>query len=184
MPRLSSGHNEARKFIIFSLPRTGTKMLVSGLNAHPEIPYVVHEFVGDKRKFLENPYILTNHLYDWAQRTDAVRICLYREDSIAGALSLLKMAYGFPDLSFDIPVDEVSKLAKFRREAERRMREASQYEISYEQLTNGEQIERLPFWFVDEFCSWVGIESHPMPVHTKKREKMRARNEAEIWRSA
>lgn len=171
-----------RPFVILALPRTGTKMLVSALNSHPELD-VVHEFKGGLWSFLKHPYVLSNHRR-WWMRWPIKVMHVYREDSVAGAISLLKMSYTFPDLSFDLPVDEVSRLVAFRREEEKEMSKASYYRVSYEDLTNGEEITELPRWFVDEFCEFVGIESAEMKTAEKKRKPMRARNEGELCRSA
>lgn len=165
-----------KPFVILALPRSGTKMLVSALASHPDMPAVTHEFRGGLRDFLKHPYVLSNEI-KWWMRWPIKVMHLGRVDSVAGALSLIKMSYNFPDMSFDIPPDEVAKLATYRRDTERQMRRRSQWWIAYEDLTSNQDVRAI---MSDELCDFFGVERRPLTVMTDKRAPMRARNEAEI----
>jgi len=167
-----------RPFIILALPRTGTKMLVSAMDSHPDMPKSVHEFRGSFWRFLKHPYVLSNKI-QWWMRWPIKIMHVGREDSKAGALSLLKMSYKFPAGSYEIPKEEVDKLEKFRREAEGKMRQRAHWSITYEKLTGGQDVRELALSV--EICNFFNIRPRALMPTTEKIKEMPASNEAELW---
>lgn len=171
-------------FVILALPRTGTKMLVSGLSAHPDISDVIHEFKGSEEDFWRHPYVLSNTLEDWMLDDRIKRIHIGRHDCIEGAISLILMGYRFPDRSYDIPEQEVLGTARYRKAKEEEMRKVSHYSLTYEDITGGESIDALPEWFVHRLCELIGVAPLHIPVQTSKKSKGLPRNYEELkWLS-
>lgn len=178
MPRAS------KPFVILALPRTGTKMLVNGLNKHPDIPDIIHEFKGTEEKFWESPAVLSNTLEDWMLDDRIKRIHVGRQDAVMGALSLMLMSYRFPDGQFTVPPEEVKKVAQFRREKEEEMRRVSHYSLTYEDITGGESIDELPEWFVHWFCTLIEVDPIPLSIDGSKKKKALPSNYEELkWLS-
>ena len=169
--------------MILALPRTGTKMLCSALLSHPEIPQVTHEFTGGLWSFLKHPYVLSNHV-KWWMRWPVKIIHLERESHVAGALSMIKMHYKFPDRSFDIPVSEVRSLVDFRARAQKKMKNRANQTISYEEITGGTNITEFSLEISHRLCDFLGVTRLRLRPSTIKEQKMRARNEGDIWQAA
>lgn len=167
-----------KPFVILALPRTGTKMLVSALGSHPDMPKIIHEFRGDYHDYLKHPYVLSNTIESWMKPPIKI-MHVGRESAIAGALSMIKMAYRFPDGSFDIPVEEVRKVAEFRREAESRMRKIAQWSITYESMTLGKDVREI--YNSVEICEFFGVKPRALMPTTETVREMRASNEDELW---
>lgn len=170
-----------KPFVILALPRTGTKMLVSALESHPQIDKVTHEFNGTEEEFRAHPYVLSNRYHDWM---DCTKIALTRENSVAGAKSLLLMTYNnfklLPPGTVEIPIDEVVKSARFRREQEAEFSRLADYTVSYEDLTEGEDTEELPEWFSRDFCRLVGITPYPLVSSIRQSQRIILKNESEL----
>jgi hypothetical protein len=159
-------------------------MLVNALSKHPDIPAIRHEFKGTEEEFWESPAVLSNTLEPWMLDDRIKRIHVGRNDYIEGAISLILMAYIFPNRSYVIPEHEVLNTARFRKEKEEEMRRVSHYSLAYEDLTGGESITELPEWFVYWFCKLIEVVPMPLPVETKKRKKGLPSNYEELkWLS-
>lgn len=163
--------------MILALPRTGTKMLVSALHSHPDMPPVIHEFRGGLWKFLKKRYVLSNEM-KWWMRWPIKVMHVGREDSKAGARSLIMMSYRFPPKSFNIPKHEIDKLAKFREATEAKMRKRAQWSTTYEALSGGRDARKLDMSL--SICKFLGVSPRPLFPSTKKTPQIPSRNEAEL----
>ncbi len=174
-----------KPFIIFAHPRTGTKMLCSGLMDHPQIPRVIHEF-KDKGEsvFRETGAALINPhwLDDWMLAEDIVRFHMYREDQIAGAISLAFLQYSFPDNTVDIPKWWVDEKAAERQEWDDKVAALVDWSFSYESMTRGAMIDTLPTDFTDRIFDMIGLPPHTCQIAMKPRTRpMRPKNLDELY---
>ena len=167
-----------KPFVILALPRTGTKMLITALESHPDVPKIIHEFRGSFWDYLKHPYVLSNEV-KWWMRWPIKVLHVGREDAVAGALSMIKMAYKFPDNSFDIPPDEVKKVADFRRQEEQKMEKRAQWSTTYETLTGGRNIREL-ILSVD-ICKFFKLRPRALMPTTEQVRETPASNESELW---
>lgn len=167
-----------RPFIILALPRTGTSMLVHALRTHPDIGALRHEFIGDELDFLKDPQVLSNYYQPWMRKYP--RIHVYRENSKAGALSMLMMHYIFPDGVQELPIDELLSLAKQREDWDAELRKEADWSVSYEDICGDAEITELPAWFSDKFCGHVGLAPAILTTDTQKSVRSKLKNEAEV----
>lgn len=165
-----------KPFVILALPRTGTKMLITALESHPDMPKIIHEFRGDYDKFLAHPYVLSNKIQPWMKPPIKI-MHVGREDAEAGALSLIKM--GYPFSTYDIPEDEIQKLAAFRRETEAEMKAVAQWSTTYEALTNNEEATQLNN--SDAICKFFGVTPEQLIADTKKTTKPKERRTENVF---
>ncbi len=155
-------------------------MFVDALRSHPAISHVVHEFKGSEDEYWEHPYVLSNTLEDWMLDDRITLVHLYREDAIAGAMSLLLMCYRFPQRAFNLPANEVLELARWRKDADKRLAKPAAVSVSYESLCRGKQIDRLPQNFADTFCDLIEIDRRQLATSVQKTEKLIPKNENEL----
>lgn len=167
-----------RPFIILAQRRTGTKMLVSALGSHPDLPPVIHEFGGGLWQFLKHPYVLANRPKWWMRFFRVVHV--YREDAIAGARSLMLMPYAFPDHVVTLPVQEVLDLANRRQEWDASMARIADYSISYEIICAGGRVTVLPDEVSRDLCQWLRVAYHPLCATTALERKLLLKNEDEV----
>jgi len=171
-----------KPFIILALPRTGTKAICDSIASHPDIPFVYHEFNKETEdQFDKTPCVLSNYVKPWMARKDIVKVHIYREDSIAGAVSMLTLHYNFPDQSYDIPENEIIETAQYRQRLDQEMREVADWSVSYESLCGDSLLfTELPRFFVERFCTDVGIPYHPMPTAIQQKRRSKPRNYGEL----
>ena len=169
-----------RPFVILALPRTGTTLLVEALSAHPEIPNVIHEFRGGLWRFIKHPYVLSNYRKWWMRLPFITKIHYYREDAIAGAKSMLLMHYQFPPGAATLPIDEVLKLAKKRKQWDERFRKIADYTITYEGLTNGKEIDLFPEKLSRWLCDILKVGQWAFCTTHVKSRKGALKNESEV----
>ena len=160
-----------RPFVILALRRTGTKMLVSALGSHPDIPPVTHEFDGGLWRFLKHPYVLSNHR-KWWMRWPIKVVHVYREDVVAGSLSMLLMSYSFTPGQFDVPVNEVQAVADMRNQMDMKFAKRAAWSVSYEQLCGGRDAVWLCWDFAERFCRFVGVPVRGLKTKAEKSAPM------------
>lgn len=166
-----------RPFVILALPRTGTKMLVSALQSHPDMPDIIHEFKGSYHEFIDKKYVLSNTVESWMKPPIKI-MHLGRTDTVDHALSLLKMSYTFPDGEFELPMGEVAKLAKDSFHMQMEMEKIARFSITYEELTAKVGVNELAR--SEDLCEFFEIKPRKLITVTQKRPLMRASNEVEI----
>ena len=150
-------------------------MLVSALASHPDIPDVKHEFIGGLWEFVKHPYVLSNYR-KWWMRWPIKVIHVYREDVVAGSISMLTMSCCFTDGAFDVPPAEVQAIADMRNEFDEKFRERAKWSVSYEELCGGRDAVRLCRDFSQRFCETIGVPHRSLKADTRKTRRMRPRN--------
>jgi hypothetical protein len=174
------------KFLVHSLPRSGSKMLCHMLNSHPDLS-VQHEYRGTKRKLLELGHdgILCQwqHLPAWTWDEDLIRIHLTREYRAAACSQLLMNNQFFINGTYDLPVWAVDELAEQRADMDHQLlqRITPDMTITYEEITCDTATEWMPTELARHLLAILGEEYHDLRAPKVKFTK-RPRNYEECLR--
>lgn len=174
-----------KNFILFSLPRTGSKMLVNGLRGHSQVHKLAHEYfreMSDQSCFDRFCGIHVNpgRHKPWMLEANVPRIMITREDYVAGALSVMFLQSTVSASDFDVPVDAVQFVAQRRYDLDQQLRPHCDAVFSYEALTKGGVLTEVPSEFVSSFSALTNRDVEELPITREPNVKRLPRNVDEI----
>ena len=140
-------------------------MLVSGLNSHPELGNVTHEFRGDESAFRANPGVLTNYWQPWMAASDIVKIHYRRNAARDGAESMLFAGYKFPH-GFVMPTNLIDEVEIYRGNLDDEFDThiTGGRRLTYESLGGG--AGTVTEFDAPQLCNWIDVANRTFQVET------------------
>lgn len=163
-------------FHLMSQHRSGSKLLCTALNGHPEIacphePGTHHQgrlgqyrtFIEEIREVTQKPIVVYHH--HWCFTTQEMlddefpKILLYREDELPGAIATMNLQLGRPNGLFEMNKERVKQRYEDRNTANQAMASYADLTISYEELTGGQEITEIPAAAQAKLLSWMQVDT-------------------------
>ena len=156
--------------IVITLPKSGTRMMTSLLNSHPEIDCRFNSDDGEVGVFHFH-----NVRWEWLQ----LPMVLIERDYFDGAVSEMVSPHGErANNQYELSVRSVQTAINRRKLYTELLRRHADLVLKYEDLTNnGEEITELD---CPELCDVLGVESRIFTTDFRKMEKMIPKNIGEI----
>lgn len=193
-------------FFIFSQYRTGSKLLCSLLDSHPEIT-CIHESLSPRNGVIER--LGCDETGDWRDIASAIsrdhpdsryiglhgqadmltdeelnasteKIALYREDVVLGGVKQTLMDIERVNLGFALNADLAHRNIDMRKERDEVIHYHSTMKLSYEQMTGGENITSLPFDLNKKLLKHIGASNYRLIATTEKQRQTLPNNMEEI----
>lgn len=184
-------------FFIFSQHRSGSRVLCSLLDSHPDIvcPHeVLNPGRGDKLNYIEvaerlnieNSKFIGLHghfeyLSNEILNAPFPKLLLYRKDEIMGGIKQSLMGIRRVNGLFELHAPTAIWNSNLRINRNKEMRLHSTNSISYEKLTNNEEVTELPKGITKRLLSFVGAEYQTLATTVRKEPEMLPKNIEEIY---
>lgn len=160
-------------FLLLSLPRSGSALLCSLLDSHPDIT-CPHECIRyDYLKELDalSGRVCIGHaqyrrITDEVLKSDIPKIFLKRDDYAAGAVSEIALGHKWAQGLHVINPELVQRVAKDRQEKTERLLPYADFVVTYEDITHGEDINSVR---LDDICQFVGVSPLELKTMTNKK---------------
>jgi len=182
-------------FHVVSLHRSGSALLCSALNSHPDI-YCPHEPTTEIQHALDayTSQIRIMHestdkrvvgYHHHAQLTTAamlddanINIHLHRRDIRQGAIA--EMSLGFPRANgkFTLKESFIDKVEATRRSLDAELAAVADVSICFEDLHDGGPIAELPENISRQLCEAIGVDYQPLITSTKPEAEKRPKGNA------
>lgn len=187
-------------FFLFSQHRSGSKLLCSLLDSHPDIA-CEHESLspgrgGEKLDYLEvaerlekeNPEAkfigLHGHyeyLTDQMHLACVPKLLLYRKDEVLGGIKQSLMGIRRANGLFDLHAPTTVYNYQLRIKRNREMKTYSTFKLTYERLTRGKDITKMPWWLNRRILHHIGADFIRLTTSVKKEPEMLPKNLREIY---
>ena len=164
--------------LLFSLPRSGSRMLCSMLDSHPQVncwhEYLVEGQIDeDMAKLSENGKVAVGHCqWNLARKLYGKypTILLYREDETRGAIGQMMLSIPRAHGEYMLKPDTVKRVARERREHIEEMKQHADLLISYEEITDNKPTRIAPQAVSDKLCDFIGVSRWMLYTDSAKKE--------------
>jgi hypothetical protein len=191
----------AKVFFVFSQYRTGSELLCSLLNSHPDIT-CLHESLApsrdgkkvdwwEKANELARQYPLAkfigvhgqaNMLSEDTLNAPGKKIILSREDEVLGAVKQVLLEQRRVHNGFDLNFGFVEHCMKLRKNREKVITSEATFKLTYEQMTRGgNNINQLSPWLNWRLLKHIGADWYRLKTSLPKGKPMLPSNLEEIY---
>lgn len=179
--------NRGRIYLMYSLPRSGTRMVCHALHQHPQV-WCSHEFlnkaastkrwINDTSKELlstdKYKAIAHGQVYDISLGmlfSDVPKIFLKRSSYLPGTseINLRRLSYGRRDINWSWIANDVAE----RGRKSELLEHFADLVIDYDDITDGKEIEEIPEHIGRLLCDFLEVDYHPLVTPQRKNEKMK-----------
>lgn len=175
-------------FLIFTAGRAGSHLLATLLNSHPDVA-CEGEF-GKQDSLIDDEGLsgwLTGCILPFTNRDSLshykkAKVIHMLRDPESGAESYLQniIRYKMRKAGQEIPLNPdvtavqieswAMRLREIQKVSRRLINGRKQMELTYEELTEGENIEAMPIEIRDRVCDFLEIDHHHLTTHIRKRD--------------